>query len=188
MKRTTKLAVAILGTLAFIGIAGGGAQALLSDGSTLTGNSLTSGTAGMLVSNSQAGSSTTYEKVREGFTLSLNPGQTIEKYFLLKNVSPSEFMLNTSVIAAHTSPVSPLHNDVFVTFTAVDAQGNTLPQGNGAEATLAQLGLSHLPLPGPAIGRGAAQRYKVSYRMSTEVTAQSQAMNYDLIFTGTQAL
>ena len=88
----------LLGWLSFVA---DGAHALFSDSTTLTSNTLTTGSADILVSNSQSSSSSTYDTTRPGFSLSLVPGVTVEKFFLIKNASASDVDMDIDAYVTH---------------------------------------------------------------------------------------
>jgi hypothetical protein len=187
--RKQRILFATLGVIAWTTLTAGGTRALLSDAATLTNNGLTTGSANLLISNSQASSSTTYEKVREGFSYTLNPGESVSRYFFLKNTSTSEIMLDTSVQAAITSGQSAMNDAIKIAFYAVDATGGTIgAEGPVIEASLTALQQQRLDLPGPAVGRGATQRYKMVISLAASVSSANQAVSYDLVFNGVQSL
>jgi hypothetical protein len=165
--RKQRILFATLGVIAWTALTAGGTRALLSDAATLTNNGLTTGSANLLISNSQASSS----------------------YFFLKNTSTSEIMLDTSVQAAITSGQSAMNDAIKIAFYAVDATGGAIgAEGPVVEASLTALQQQRLDLPGPAVGRGATQRYKMVISLAASVSSANQAVSYDLVFNGVQSL
>lgn len=166
-----------------------GVRALLSSDATLTGNSISVGSADLLISNSQAATSTIYEKTREGFSFSLVPGQIVERYFLLKNVSDAQVDFTISVGAIPSSGDSGLNSKLLVEFQPVDASGVALPDSVWKGGTLQQLaaGGGNTLLDG-VIPRGSYQRYRVRFELPASYSIVNSSLAYDLFFIATQKL
>lgn len=183
-KRSVLMALCVL--LSWLSFVVDGAHALLIDTTSLTGNAITTGTTDLLISNSQNPSSTVYEETRPGFTLSLTPGVPVEKYFLIKNSSPSE--VDMDIDAYVVTPIPPpgsLADSVNIKLEPVDSTGTAI--GPVISTSLASLRASHSAVFGQ-VPRNTFTRFKITTTLSNGYSLQNQEMTYDLIFTGTQHL
>jgi hypothetical protein len=186
MKNSFKRIIySLLVVLLWLGFVVDGAHAFFIDSATLTGNTISTGTADLLISNSQNPSSTTYDDSRPGFILSLTPGETQEKYFLLKNASSAAIPFDVSVMATSITGNEAMLHAVSVEIIQVDETG--LPVGEVMRAGLDGL-LSTQSSKIGTIAKGATQRYKLRLTLDSAYKDQSQSMGYDLVFKGVQSL
>lgn len=187
MKRFSrrKFLIVASGTLMWLGLIVSSSFAALSDSATLTGNSVTVGSANLLISNSQASSSTLYEKSREGFSFNLVPGQKSEKYFLLKNTSNGEVPLSVVMSASLTQPNVHLESAVTVEVAPVDSEGNLLADASFQGSTLKVLKDGQVQLDG-IIPKGGFQRYRMRVSVNPGLSTPDLNIGYDLVFTGHQ--
>jgi hypothetical protein len=188
-KRVSKrLFLVVLTVLLWAGLLTSGVRALLTDSAILSTNTLTIGSAGLLVSNSQSGSSTVFEKVREGFSFAMIPGSTESRYFLLKNTSSENMPLAIQCSALYSPTIEQtLLSKTTITFVPVDADGNDLPGASHVGGTLgAMYGGSSLFYG--VIQPGKQQRYKITVSVSLDFDVPEASVVFDLLFTGTQAV
>lgn len=178
--------LALLAVILWLGFLVDGSHALFTDQASLTGNSITSGTASLLISNSQSASSTIFEDARVGFTSNLSPGEQVQKYFLLKNASDGnvDFRVSLGAIIAPDSS-SPLATHLKFLFEEIGADGN--PTGTGAVSYLAPLENSPIETPF-IIPKGTTKRYLLTTSLDSDFALQNQAASYDLVFTGVQVI
>lgn len=169
--------------IAWFGLIAEGAHALYADTATLAANSISSGSTDLQVSNSQSASSTSYADSRTGFSFALNPGESDEKYFFLKNVSTSNTLLDIDVAAGNASGVSDIVDAVAIEFTPVDSTGS--PVGQPVTCSLGYYLANHVGL-GVSIDKGGVQRFKVRASLKQLYATPGQSVSYDLVFTGTQ--
>lgn len=162
-----------------------GSHALFSDKSSLTGSIITTGTVDLLVSNSQNGSSTTYADTRPGFSYNLVPGQSDERYILLKNASASDVPMDIDIDTVIKLPITDLAASVNLEFTPVDADGN--PTGSPVSGQMNTLVTTRLSSK-ISIASGATQRFRLKTTLANGYTGQNSSLTYDLFFTGTQHL
>lgn len=179
-----RLMFSVMIIVAWFGLIAEGAHALITDTATLTGNSISTGSTDLQISNSQSGSSTTFADSRTGFSYFLNPGETGESYFLLKNASSSNTMLDIDVTAGNAGDSSPdLISAILVELTPVDSAG--VATGVPISRQLQEYIAGHINL-GATIDKGKTQRFKAKIILSPLVNLANQSINYDLVFTGTQ--
>ena len=180
-KRSVLMALCVL--LTWLSFVVDGAHALFVDSTALTGNVITTGSVNILVSNSQNPSSTVYDETRPGFSWSLIPGVFVDKYFLIKNTSPSNIEMDIDAFIV-TSDIDPaLNNLVDISIVQVDATG--VETGEAMESTLGELRDHHSVIFG-SIPQGEYRRFKMSVRLNSSYTGQGDSATYDLILTGTQ--
>lgn len=181
-----RLFLALLVAVLWLGFLVEGSHALFTDQVSLTGNSISSGTTNLLISNSQNPTSTIFEKSRAGFAASLSPGEVSQKYFLLKNSSDSDTDFKIGITALlNTEDPHGLTEHTKLVFDEIGADGN--PTGNRALVYLASL--RNAPLDTPfVIPKGTTHRFLVSTSLDPEYTTQGESIGYDLIFTGTQLI
>lgn len=184
-KRVRRIIYAVLAVLLWMGFVVDGIHALYTDQVTLTGNSITSGTANLLISNSQNGNSTLFEKTRVGFDFDLTPGESGEKYFFIKNASTSNITFGLSLAAEIQGQIPILTQFLSLTFTPVDSDGQVT--GNPTTVQLSQLVNSQKPLPF-TVPKGVASRFKLTTSLSPDFANQGESVTYDLIFNGIQVL
>jgi hypothetical protein len=177
---------ALLAAILWAGFVVDGSHALFADQVTLTGNSIVSGTANLLLSNSQNPSSTVFDKSRAGFALNLSPGQDGEKYFLLKNSSDGDIDFKVSLSAVLTEdPSHDLSMHTRLVFNEIGADG--LPTEVATTATLYSLSTSAQETPF-IVPKGTTKRYLVTTHLDEAYQTQGQSLTYDLILIGTQYL
>lgn len=169
--------------LAWLGFLTEGSHALFADTAVLTGNSVTTGTADLLISNSQSGSSTVYAPERIGFTFNLVPGQQEDKYFLLKNASAEGVPFDIYLTAIVGDASQGMKEAVKLELQPVDADG--LAVGEKFSETLATLAGQQKAI-GLIIPEGRAQRIKISTSLASSFYQQASTIPYDLTFTGIQ--
>lgn len=188
MHYTTKSRLALSASLLlmWVGLIAMESRAVFTDEVSLTGNSITTGSVNLLISNSQNPSSTTFEKTREGFSFTLLPGQSAEKYFLLKNASAYESNFEIGVKANLPSDVDEvLAQSILLEITPVDGEGNTV-SGQIIYDNLAGLKRDTYPILGPLIPKGGIQRYRIKTTMAENYKVPQVGVTYDLIFQGVQ--
>ena len=168
--------------LAWFGFVIEGSHALFSSAANLTGNSIATGTAALLVSNSQAGSSTTFAESRPGFSVNLNPGESDVHYFILKNTGSSGVPMDIGVSASVATPTAPIAPLIALEFTPVDSAG--LAQGTPVHTSLDEM-VNPIRLTG-TVAANSTQRYMVKVTLDQSYTNQSETVGYDLAFTGIQ--
>ena len=176
---------ALIVVLVWLSFVISGSHALLSDSATLTGNTLIVGSVGLLVSNSQNPSSTIYEKSRQGFSFSLVPGQPVDRYFLLKNISDSNVDLAIDFMPQITTDNPSLDPQLTLDIVPVDADGVPLPDATEVGGSMMALSQRHTVVNG-TISQGTYQRYRLRTVLSSAFSEPQQTITYDLIFTGTQ--
>jgi len=182
----TKLALSASLLLMWVALIATESRALFNDSATLNGNAITTGSMSLLVSNSQSASSTTYEEVREGFSFNLLPGQSAEKYFLLKNTSPADAAFEIAVsLCFNAAYNSDLARNIMVDITAVDGEGTALSTPV-VHSTAFELAENSLPVLGPLIPKGGYQRYKLKTSLAESYAIPNDVAAYDLTFIGTQ--
>ncbi len=177
---------ALLAAVLWLGFLVDGSHALFADQVSLTGNSITSGTTNLLISNSQNASSTVYDKSRVGFSANLNPGDHFDKFFLLKNSSSGnlDFSINVSALINSDDGSGILSNTV-LSFSEVDSDGNLVGIPYSASLLMMHNGVLQT---GFIIPSASVRRFKVTTSLAQSQTTQGSATNYDLIFTGTQII
>lgn len=160
-----------------------GAHALFQDTASLTGTTLTTGTVGLLISNSQNPSSTIYEHSRPGFSAAINPGESVERYFLLKNASQADIPLNIDGVAALQVGNQQITTATRVAVVPVDETG--LPTGESTPLTISNANGPHSAIFA-TIPQGGTQRFKLITSLDAAYDGQNQTIAYDLLLTGTQ--
>jgi len=180
-----KLFYSTLILLLWLGFVVEGSHALLSDSAALAGNSITTGSADLVVSNSQSPTSTTYADSRPGFPLTLVPGQADEHFFLLKNMSSSNVPLAIDASAVVQDGDSTFPPNISLEFTPVDGSGT--PTGAPVTSTLKDLEGQNLNL-GTTLAPGQFQRYRLHTTLEIHFAQQGINQTYDLVFTGTENL
>lgn len=175
---------AVLAVLLWLGFVVDGSHALFLDQVNLSGNSITSGTADLLISNSQNPSSTVFDKSRAGFAFNLSPGESAQKYFLLKNSSDGDIDFRLSLNAAVSGDdTNFFSSQIGLLFEEVDSDGN--PTGLQETTTLSDLRTGGVQTPF-IIPKGVTRRYRLTTTLNSSFNTQGITENYDLIFTGTQ--
>lgn len=178
-----RLFYSLLIVLLWLGFVTEGSHALFADSAVLAGNTITTGTVDLLVSNTQNGSSSTYADSRPGFPVALAPGQTDEHFFILKNASASSVPLSISMIATQAQGDHALPNYIQLEFTPVDSSGAV----SGAPVSvLLSTALVQYTNLGVVIEQGKTQRFRVHTLLDTVFGGQGVNVGYDLMFTGTQ--
>ncbi len=183
--RRQRFTLALVALLLWFGLAVEGSQALFTDQAMLTGSALTTGSTNLLISNSQNPSSTTYEETRPGFPVDLVPGESMEKFFLLKNVSSGPVTLVTRISANLVNAPADLASALTLEVVPVNADG----EATEAPVSSSLTALAQNPvLMSGTILPNATQRYRLTYTLSPSYSAQAQAGGFDLIFTGQQQI
>lgn len=184
MKRSLKrVAYSLVVLLLWMSFVVDGAHAYFTDSVGLTGNTISTGSADLLISNSQNASSTTYDDTRPGFAFSLTPGETQEKYFLLKNASSANVPFDISVLASAVTGSEQLRSNVDINIFPVDDTGAS--SGQGIQASLDELLNSQSQII-TTIAKGATQRFKLLVHLGFGQNEQDASLGYDLVFNGTQ--
>jgi predicted ribosomally synthesized peptide with SipW-like signal peptide len=178
---------ALLATMLWLGFVVDGTHALFSDQVQLTGNTISSGTADLLISNSQNSSSTIFEDTRPGFALDLSPGGSQEKYFLLKNSNESSVDLRIS-LDADLIGNDPTGMVGYISFAFIEVDGSGTPIGQGVTTTLPALLQSGQVSSDFVVPQGQTRRFRMTTTMDAAYTEQSAGISYDLRFIGTQLL
>jgi len=179
---------ALLIVLVWLGFVISGSHALLNASASLTGNTLTTGSAGLLISNAQDPNPSLFDASVNGFSLSENPGDIQDHYFTLKNASSAGIALNIDMTVATSEQQLPLAAMVTLDVVPVDDSGDPLPNATAAGGTLNALGIgSHVKLSG-FIPENSTQRYRLRTMVAQEDTQPNESITYDLIFTGTQRI
>lgn len=182
-KNLTRVIWSIAIVFLWVGFVTDSAHAIFTDAVSLTGNVISTGSADLLISNSQNPSSTVFEDSRPGFSQMLSPGQTTEKYFLLKNASAADVSFGIDLQATNATGSANLRSAVNLEIIPIDGDG--LPQGEGIAGTLNDLAQQHSRIF-TSIGHGVTQRFKIRTGLSNGYADQNQSLTYDLVFTGTQ--
>lgn len=184
MKRSLKRVVySLVVLLLWMSFVVDGAHAYFSDSVGLTGNTISTGSADLLISNSQNPTSTTYDDTRPGFAFNLTPGETQEKYFLLKNASTANIPFDISVMASAVTGSEQLRSNVDIEIFPVDDTGASA--GQGIQESLDEL-LNNQSQIVATIAKGATQRFKLRVRLGFGLSEQDASLSYDLVFNGTQ--
>jgi hypothetical protein len=183
---TRRFLYALIIVLAWFGFLIDGTQALFRDQALLKSNTISSGTAALLISNSQNASSTIYEHERPGFSYTLSPGQYEEKYLLLKNASGSDVSFDLEVQAVVQGVVnSELLYGAEIYFEPVDEQG--VATGAAVGDSLYTLAQYSKPI-NVRIPKGVVQRLRMRTGLQPSVENQGLNLSYDLVFTGVQVM
>lgn len=183
MRAPKRIFYSLLILLLWLGFVVDGTHALFSSSAVLAGNTINSGTASLLVSNSQNGSSTLFDAERPGFDFTLVPGETDQRYFFLKNVSTGIVDFDLGVSAQVSSGVN-FANRVDIGFYPVDDNGTATMAGYSA--TLAEISAN--TATGLVLPSDSTQRYILRVTLHREVTDQGAELSFGLTFTGTQHL
>jgi len=183
--QTYRALIAGVLVLAWFGILADRSHALYTDSASLTGNSIITGSVDLLVSNSQAGSSTTYAAARPGFELHLSPSQTDEHFLLLKNSGSGNVSLGLYAQVAASASSQPVLSATSVELTPVDADGNAV--GTPVTATLGSMLATPLDMR-TSIASGDAQRFRMRTKLDSTFSGQAVTAQYDLIFNGVQTI
>jgi hypothetical protein len=178
-----RIVYSLIVVLVWLGFVVEGSHALFVSAATLTGNTITTGTAGLLVSNSQNPTTTLYADTRPGFSFNGVPGGSDTKFFFLKNNSSSTVSLDIDASAIVTDLTSDIPSSAYITFGALDSTGALM--GQSIRVSLATLANEHVSL-NTVIGPGAVQRYQMELTMDHAYASQGKVVNFDLVFTGTQ--
>jgi len=177
---------ALLIVLVWLGFVISGSHALLSESASLTGNTLTIGSAGLLISNSQSPNPSVFDASAPGFSLPLNPGDTEDRFFTLKNTSSARIALNIDMsLSINGQNQLPIASNATLDVVPVDNSGNPLPDSTGAGGTLQALSGSHVNISG-FIPEGGTQRYRLRTMVDASESDPHDSITYDLILTGTQ--
>lgn len=175
-----RVLVSLLLILVWLSFITQGSHALLTANATLEGNTITTGTAELQISNSQAGSSTVYATARPGFNYSLSPGESESKYIILRNIGASSVPLDITVASNYSGQTSPASSGVKIDFMPVDSEGDSV-------GAIQSIGLTGAPRSlGVTIPPGGTQRIRITTSLDREVSSQAYSVVYNLIFYGTQ--
>lgn len=189
MKISRRQKVFVIGAalIAWTSLVSIGSYALYSDTVTLTDNTITTGTASLLISNSQNQSSTIYEEMRQGFLAELIPGKGTTKYFLVKNASDADVPFELYVSTLTNSGSTTIKDAVNLEIVPVDANGDDLVGYASVVGTLTSLSAANVSL-GVVLPRGTVQRFRLSTVLNSNFQAQSESASYNLIINGVQAI
>ena len=182
-KRSVLMALCVL--LGWMSFVADGAHALFVSNAALTSNVITTGSSDILVSNSQNSTSTVFESTRPGFAISVTPGVPVDKYFLVRSVSPSGVDMDLDAHITTTTPPGLLSSSLLLSFVPVDSAGAEV--GTPIVRSLESLTATHSPSFGLLL-HNTTQRYKVSVLLDSAYKSQGDGITYDLILTGTQHL
>ena len=180
-----RLLYSVLIVLVWLGFVVEGSHALFVGSATLATNTISTGTANLLISNSQNGSSTTYADTRPGFALNLDPGDSDTHYFLLKNTGTGNVGFDITVAAMSASGLENLSMEqaINLEFTPVDSSGTA----TGSATTFPMIGLQTSPNQlNVTIPANSVQRFKLKTTLSSSYPNQNQTTGYDLMFVGVQ--
>lgn len=181
-----RILVALLAVLAWLGFVVEGSHALFTDQATLAGNSITTGTTNLLISNSQNASSTVYDKSRPGFALNLSPGEQSEKYFLLKNSSSGDVDFRLSIGATNLGSM-PIAMGPFLSLILMQVDDSGTAIGSPFVTLLSDTLSSSRETPF-ILPKGSTQRFKLISKLSDTYSTQGDAVSYDLVMTGKQVI
>jgi hypothetical protein len=166
-----------------------GAHALFSDTAGLTGSTITTGTVSLLVSNSQSPTTTLYDKTRDGFALNLVPGDTVERFFFLKNDSDANVDFDISMQPTITQGMGDTMSQMAsLQVVPVDDAGQPLDGFQPVGGALSSLATKTTALTGVTIAHGTAQRFMLRVTLDPAFTQQADTLAFDLVFTGQQHL
>jgi len=178
-----RILYSLLIVLAWLGFVVEGSHALFSDQAALAGNTITTGSVDLLISNSQSSSSTTYADTRPGFAMSLVPGGKDEHYIILKNASTSDVPMDITLAANLQTPNPDLSAQVILDILPVDGTGQ--PTGQTVTIPLDALQGSQHDLS-VSVAKGATQRLLIRTSLQSLYSNQGQSLAYDLTFNGVQ--
>ena len=169
--------------LVWLGFVVEGSHALLSATATLKGSTINTGTADLLINNSQDPTPSSFSASQPGFAYNLIPGQSQDYYFYLKNSSASDLPFDINVVPSVQNQASDLFAATNIEFTPVDSSGT--PSGIPVAGTLASMTNQISPL-GTTISQNGVQRYRLRVNLSSSYVNQNQTLSFDLAFTGVQ--
>lgn len=178
-----KVFYSLLIVLLWLGFLTEGSHALLADSATLAANSLTTGSAGLMVSTSQDLASPLFAQSRPGFSFSAVPGKVESRFVSLKNSSPAQVPLDIDMLSNIQSGANNIYTATVLGFTTVDATGT--PTGQPSSVTLAASSATHTRL-NVTIPPDSVQRFRMDTTVDQGYALAGQNATYDLIFTGTQ--
>lgn len=157
-------------------------RALLSDEVTLTANTFSTGTVDLQITT---GTGSDYAETHAGFSGTLLPGQTTNKFVKLRNNGSGVAM----TIAAQAANLAGIPgNKVVVSFTPWTSGSLSGHIEDGAITTthtLTEWATTPTDLGNPTLGSGNIQYYKMDVTIDPSVTT-SGSTNFDFVFTGTQ--
>jgi hypothetical protein len=166
----------------WLGFVVDGTHALFTGQAALTGTGMTTGTANLLVSNSQNANSTLFDTTRPGFSLSLVPGQTIDKYFMLKNTSDGQIDFDISVLTSNLTGGTDIADYLKIGIYPVDDSGLVSDAGFQADLrSLKSTTATNLLVP-----HGTTRRFILRTSLDTNYSVQGVTASYDLTFIGVQ--
>lgn len=178
-----KVFYSLLLVLVWLGFLTEGSHALLNSSAALAGNTLTTGSTGLLLSTAQDPANDLFSTSRPGFLLTGIPGIGDTHYLTLKNTSPSRTALDISVMATAQDLPQDMMLDTGFTFTTVNADGSTV----GTPVVLTMTSImnqnGNLKLAMPA---DAQQRIKMETMVSPQHSKSGETGTFDLTFTGIQ--
>ena len=178
-----KVFYSLLIVLLWLGFLTEGSHALLTDSATIAANSLTTGSAGLMVSTSQDLTSPLFAQSRPGFTLNGIPGKSDSRYVSLRNDSPASVPLDIDLFSNIQSGANNIYSATVLGFTPVDVTGTST--GQPISATLASSSGGHIKL-NVTIPPQGIQRFRMDTTVDQAYGLSGQNATYDLIFTGTQ--
>jgi len=184
LPRRTLFIVVLL--LTWVSLAADTARALFSDSATLVGNTITTSSSELLVSNSQNQSSTTYASTRPGFSIALSPGQDSGQFFLLKNASDADTDLSIDASVIVTGGSQTIKDHIRIEFAEVDSEGVFI--GARAVAEMRDLVDGQRVSLNSVVPKGSTRRYAMITSLDPNFTQSGDGVTYDLVLTGTQTL
>jgi len=186
MQLTKRIFFSVIIVLLWFGFVVDGAHALFTDSAILTDTTINTGSAHLLISNSQNPSSTLFDTSRPGFAINnLVPGESVDHYFFLKNTSDPDIDFDIAVqaiVARDTAQNSRIQNGITVSIYPVDDTGTVAQQG----FTRPLAGMSNTLPTGFLVPQGETQRFILRVTLDPSFSEQNVGTTFDLIFTGTQ--
>lgn len=186
ISKKQKIVITVLAIVAWTSFVSVGSFALFKDTVMLTDNTITTGTAELLISNSQNASSTIYEEVRPGFSSELLPGESFTRYFIVKNASDASVPFDLSMQVQIASGTTQMHQKINLEIAPVDSDGNDIIGYGPLFGTVQTFANTEQPT-GVTIPKGATQRFRVTTLLNHDVESQSDSVSYHLVVNGTQS-
>ncbi len=187
ISKKQRVVIAGLALLAWTSLVATGSYSLFKDQVTLTDNVITTGTSDLRISNSQNPNSTIFEESRPGFSAELVPGQSVSKFFLVKNASDAAVSFDLSATVTVISGSMAMLPTIQIEIMPVDELGNDLVGHQPLYGSLTSLSNGEIPM-GVVLPRGETQRFRLSTSMSTSVESQTDTISYHLMINGTQSI
>ena len=187
MRIPKRIFFSVLVVLLWFGFVVDGAHALFTEQATLAGTTINTGTAHLLVSNSQNPTSSLFDTTRPGFVISnLVPGESVDHFFLLKNTSDPNIDFDIAVQATIHQDVQTsalLNSALSVEIYPVDDTG-TIGESGFTSLLISFTATSRTT--GFIIPQGVTKRFVLRVTLDQNFTDQDASTAFDLTFTGTQ--